>query len=76
MTVLADIRCTDMARVLAGNIDAVVTGEAVSGNTGMVEDGRDPKSTVVAVVAIVAGRDVTRRFARRGRAVVTGSAAA
>lgn len=43
MAVLADIRRADMTLVLAGNIDAVMTGKAVTGNAGMVENSRDPK---------------------------------
>jgi len=51
-----------------------VTGKAVAGNAGMVEDGRDPQRTVVTVVAVVAGYDVAGRFASCTGAVVTGAA--
>ena len=76
VTVLASIRRSDVAWVLTGKIDAIVARETVARDTRMVEYGRHPKGTVMAVVTVVAGRDVTRWFACRGRAVVAGSTTA
>lgn len=53
MTILANVRRIDMAGVFSLNIDIVVATEAVPADVGMVEDSRDPKRAVVAIVALV-----------------------
>jgi len=66
----------DMGGVLAGGGAAVVTADAVAGDTAVVEHCTTPAGGVVAVVAAVVAGDVVGRLADGGRTVVTGEAGA
>ena len=63
-----------MGRVLAGRVGAVVAADAVARDIHVIEIRRDPGDGCMAVVAVVAARDVRRVLARGGIAVVTGEA--
>lgn len=74
MTILTDVRRVDMARIFSVYVDIVMTTETVSADAGVIENGRDPQRTVVAIVALVARDNMAGRLARRDRAVVAGAA--
>ena len=63
-----------MLWIFAGRDGAVVTADAVTTYVRMIEIRRQPGDCSVAIVAVVAARDVCRMFARGRGAVVTGSA--
>ena len=63
-----------MGRVLAGRVGAVVAADAVARDIHVIEVGREPGDGCMAVVAVVAARDVRRVLARGSVAVVTGEA--
>ena len=62
--------------VFARRVGAVVAAEAVSGDVHVIEIRRYPRDGGMAVIAIVAARDVRGVLARCDRAVVTGTACA
>lgn len=76
MAVLADIAGLDVSRALTGRLDAVVTAHAVARDIDMVEVGRRPAGRRVAIVAVVAARNVCRVFANCRNAIMTGTAGA
>ncbi len=76
MAVLANVARLDVRLVLAGRIDTVMTFGAIAREVQVIEIGRQPGDRRVAVVAVVAARDVRRMFTRCGEAVVTGTARA
>ena len=59
-----------MRLMLAGRVSAVVAAEAIIGNVDVVEIRRDPCDCRVAVIAVVAARDVRRVLARCCRSIV------
>ena len=65
-----------MSGVFAGSVCAVVAGDTVSHDIGMIENGGRPGGGAVAVVTLLAGYDKRGRFANRLKAIVTGVAAA
>ena len=65
VAVLADVGRIGVVGVLAGRIGTVMAADAGAGDTGMVEVRRDPRRGCMAVVAVVAARDVRRIFATR-----------
>jgi len=71
MAVLTDICRERVIRRLAGCVSSVVTTEAVVGDVGVVEICRDPCNGRMAIVAVVATRDVRRMLACRYGAVMT-----
>ena len=74
MAVLADIGRRDVGRMLAGCVGAVVAADAVARNIRMIEVSWNPGHGRVAVIAIVAARDVGRVHARSRDAHKTGNA--
>ena len=76
MAVLAHGGRVDMHWSLASRLRAVMTAEAVIRDRGMVEVGRDPAGGRVAIVTVVAARNVRRVLAGRGCAVVAGKTGA
>ncbi len=75
MTVFANVCGQDVHWSLTGSFHAVVTTDAVAGDVDVVEVCRCPGDGRVAVVAIVAARDVIGRFASRDCAVMARAAA-
>ena len=65
-----------MSGVLAGSIRTIVAGDTISDDICMIENSRRPGSGAVAIVTLLAGYDMRRRFANRLKAIVTGVAAA
>jgi len=61
-----------MGRVLASRIRAVVAADAIAGDVDVIEIRRNPRSGGVAIVTIVAARDVRRVLARCDGAIVAG----
>jgi len=76
MAVLADIRCLDMRRILAGCLCAVMATETVAGNCIVVKIRRHPGTGRVAIVAVIAAGNMRRVLAGCGNTVVTGIAGA
>lgn len=70
VAVLARIRRERMVRVLARCIHTIVAAEAVVRDVGVIEIGRYPGNCRMAVVAIVATRDVARVLTLGDRAVM------
>ncbi len=70
VAVFADIGRTYMRRVLAGCIGTVMASEAIAGDVYVIEVGRNPRDGSVAVIAVVAARDVCRILADRGGSIV------
>jgi len=62
--------------VLAGRGDAVVATNAIAKNSGVIEDSGCPRDRVVAIVALIAGGDMSGRLSGRLDAVVTGGTTA
>jgi len=75
VAVLADVRRLNVRRVFAGCVRAVMAGHTVAGDICVIEIGRHPGHGRVAVIAVIACRDMGRALARGGHAIVTGSAA-
>lgn len=71
MTVLADICCLRVLRILSGRINAVVAADTVARNVRVVECRRLPGDRCMAVVAVVATRYMCGMFARGRDAIVT-----
>jgi len=71
VAVFANVRCRDVDRASSSRRYAVVTGNAVADNANMVEQSRQPTGNGVAVVALVARRNVSQCLACRGDAIVT-----
>jgi len=65
MTVLANIRCLHVSGTLAGGGGAIVATDAVAYDIRMIEYGREPCGGAVAIVALIVGGNMTRRFSRR-----------
>ncbi|KPK53875.1 MAG: hypothetical protein AMS22_06730 [Thiotrichales bacterium SG8_50] len=62
MAVVAIVATADVRRVFARRDSAVVAAEAIPGDVAVVEHGRYPRRGLVAVVALIAGLDVSRRL--------------
>jgi len=65
VAVLADVTCLHVSRTLAGGSDAIVATDAVTGDTCVIEHGREPCGGAVAIVALIVGGNMTRRFSHR-----------
>ncbi len=76
MAVLADVGRLNVGRILADCIRTVVATRTIADDVRMVENSRSPGRCVVAVVALLTGRDMRRGFARRLHAVMAGVAIA
>ena len=63
VAVLTNVGCVDVIGGLAGCIDAVMAGEATSGDIAVIENRRYPARTLVTVVALIACDDVVGRLA-------------
>ena len=74
MAILADVRCLDVRRSLTDGICAVVATNTVIHDVDVVEVGGQPRDCRVAVIAVIAARDMRRVFAGRNCAVMTGAA--
>lgn len=76
MAILTNARRENMGHAFADSGRAVVATDAVSDDAGMIENGRRPCGRCMTVVALVAGRDVSRCLARRLNTVMTAITAA
>lgn len=76
VAVFANVCCLHVCRSLAGRIGAIVTTEAVVRDTGMIEISGCPGDRRVAIVTVVAARNMASILAGRRNAVMTGAAAA
>ena len=76
VAVLADVCCSDMDRASTCCGYAVMTRDTVSYNPNVVEYGRLPRGDTVAVIALVARRNMRWCLAGRRDAIVTSVAAA
>ncbi len=74
VAIFTDITCLNVSQILACRIGAVMAATAVAGNVRVVENRRQPGDGRVAVVAIIAARNVCRVFAGGCYAIMTGSA--
>jgi hypothetical protein len=70
VAVLANISCLNMGRTLARCFDTVMAAGTITGNTDMIEVSGQPSGRRMAVVTIIAGRDMRRMFASGRCAVV------
>ena len=70
MTVFAHVRRRDVCIALADRIRAVVAADTVADDTGMIEAGRYPGGSHVAIVTLVTGGDMRRCLASGLDAVV------
>lgn len=73
MAVLADVCCGDVGRVFTGRADAVVAIGAVVHDVRVIKIRRRPRNGRVAVVAVIATRNMGRVFAGSSYAIVTGA---
>ena len=62
VTILTRIRGLNMRHTFAGRFVTVVTAEAISNDSGMVENSWHPSDRLVAIVTGFAGNDVIRRL--------------
>ena len=62
MAILTNIRCLNVDRAFACGIAAVVAPDAIADVICMVEYRRYPGGSVVTVVALIAGHDMSRCF--------------
>ena len=76
VTVFAHIRRQGMLRVLGSRNSAVVATETVTRDIGVIVIRRQPGDRGMAVVAVIAARDMCRVLARSNDAIVAGAAAA
>lgn len=58
MAVLANFSCQNVRRVLAGCFDAVVAAGAITGDTYVIKIRRQPAGCRMAVIAVIAARDM------------------
>ena len=70
VAVLANVSRVDVGWVLPDRLGAVMTAEAIARNGGVIEVRWRPRSSRVAVVAVIATRNVRRVLAFGDRAVV------
>ncbi len=71
MAILAGIACTNVIDIFADRIGTIVTAEAITGEICVIKIRRQPAGRCVAIVTIVATRNVCRVLSFRDRAVVT-----
>ena len=76
MAVLAEIAGRYMINIFTDRVRAVVTTEAVTRESRVINIRRNPAGGRVAVVAVVATRNMRRVFARRNRAIMAGQTSA
>ena len=74
MAVDAQISRTDVRQVLADGIGAIVATDALTRDVGVVEVGRSPRRSRMAIVAGVAARKMRRVLAGCNNAIVAGEA--
>jgi len=74
MAVFANIRCQNVRRVLASRFDAVVAAYAIAGDADVIEIRRQPTDCRMAVIAIIAARDMRWMLACGRRAVMARTA--
>lgn len=76
VAILADGRCLNMRRILASRVDAVVAAGAITGDVDVVKIRWQPAHGRVAIVTVIATREMVEVFAGCCDAVMTGSTAA
>lgn len=76
MTVLANVRGRDMRRAFAGGIDAVVAARTIARNVHVVEIGGQPGGGRMAIVTIIATRNMGRVLAGCDNTIVARAASA
>lgn len=72
VTVFAHVARLNVSATLAGCFDTVMTAYASAENVVVTEHRRNPCVRIVAVVALIAGCDMPRRFSRCLDVVVAG----
>ena len=53
VTIVAGVSACNVRRVFSGCGETVVTTNTISGNAGMIENGRCPRRGIVAIVTLV-----------------------
>ena len=76
VAIFANSRRLDMSWTLSACSNAVVAANAITENVAVIEDSGYPRDRVVAIVALIAGRNVRRRLSGRLKAVVASDATA
>lgn len=76
MAILTNIGRLHVTGSLTGRVGPVVAAETVACDVYVIEVRREPCERRMAVIAVVAARDMRRVFAGRDRAVVAGEASA
>lgn len=74
MAVFAHTCRLNMCRAFADSGQTVMAGDAIADDPGMVKYGRQPAGRIVAIVALIVGRNVSRCLAGRLDAVVAAHA--
>ena len=74
MAIFAKVARTDVIVVLAERVCTVMTAKAITRYACMVEIGRQPGDRCMAVIAVIAARNMFRILSERDRAVMAGSA--
>ena len=62
--------CRDMTHMLSDSRNSIVTGRAVTGYTGMIEDRPGKTGGAMANTAILGGRDMGRRLRKRADRII------
>ncbi len=55
VAILANVGGLDVRWSLAGGCDAIVTGDAIANDAGVIEKGGQPTSNIMAIVALIVG---------------------
>lgn len=71
VTILTNQRGLNVRDMFAGRVRAVMAVGAVTGDAGVIKIGRRPGDSRVAIVAVIATREVGRVFSSSGCAVMT-----
>lgn len=70
VAILADIGGLDMRRSFTSGRQAVVAGNAITDDSDVIEKGGQPAGNVMAVVALIVGRNMVRRLSGSLSAIV------
>lgn len=71
VTILANVCCLHVRWPLADGSDAIVAGDAIANDADVIEKGRQPTANIMAVVALIVGRNMSRSLSGSLDAVVT-----
>lgn len=73
VAVLADVRCLNMRYGFTSRTNAIVAADAVSDDICVVEGRRPPRHCRVAIIAVIAARDMRRMLADCDNTIVAGA---